>query len=53
MFDPTVGIPTRDNITNLEAVPEPDSVLGLLAFGIGGALLQLLRMNRNKAVIKP
>lgn len=53
VFDPTVGIPTRDNITNLEAVPEPDSVLGLLAFGIGGALLQLLRMNRNKAVIKP
>ena len=43
-----------DDIINFQVVPEPDSALGILAFGIGGALLLLKRkMNRKKAAIKP
>lgn len=45
----------RDNITNfqVQAVPEPDSILGTLAFGIGGVLVLLkYKMNRKKAAVK-
>lgn len=39
-----------DDITNFQFVPEPDSALGILAFGIGGAVLLLKRkMNRKGA----
>ncbi len=47
---------TNDRITNFRVtpVPESDSVLGTLAFGIGGAGKLLKRkMNRKKAAIKP
>lgn len=39
---------------SFQAVPEPGSVVGTLAVGIGGAALLLKRkMNRNKVAIKP
>ena len=54
VFDPTTSqLIFRDDIVNFEIVPEPDSVLGTLAVGIGGASLLLKRkMNKKKAAIK-
>lgn len=54
-FDPTTQeLLIRDEITNLQVVPEPNSALGILAFGIGGVLLLLKRkMSRKGAAIKP
>lgn len=47
--DSTTGLVIEDPITNLQVVPEPNSVLGVLAFGIGGAgLLVKRKMNRKK-----
>ena len=53
-FDPTTQeLLIRDEITNLKVVPEPNSALGILAFGVGGALLLLKRkMNRKVAAIR-
>lgn len=43
-FDPTTReLLIRDNITNIQVVPEPDFALGILAFGIGSAGLLLKR----------
>ena len=48
--DPTTGrFLGKYRITNLQVIPEPDSALGILAFGIGGTLLLLKnRMNKEK-----
>jgi hypothetical protein len=54
-LDPTTQERLRDDITNLQvvtkkAVPEPNSILGILAFGIAGVGLQL---KRKKNTLKP
>ena len=49
---PILGLNTVQG--SFQAVPEPGSVVGTLAVGIGGAALLLKRkMNRNKVAIKP
>jgi hypothetical protein len=51
VFDPVTGdILSRDRIANLQiqVVPEPGSVLGILAIGIGGAGLLLKRRMNTK-----
>ena len=55
-FDPTTKeLLIRDNITNFQVVPEPDSALGILAFGMGIVCLLLKRKMNNVrySVIKP
>ena len=42
----TSGLVSEDPITNIQVVPEPDSALGILAFGIGGAGLLLKTSKR-------
>lgn len=50
----TSNVITAELITKSQVVPEPGSVMGTLAVGIGGALLLLKRkMNINRAAIKP
>lgn len=55
VFDPTTFQQViREDIANLQVVPEPGSVLGTLAVGVGGVGLLLKRkMNRKKAAINP
>lgn len=53
--DPITKESLRDDITNLQAirrqaVPEPNTYLGTLAFGIGGVALFMKRILENKAV---
>jgi hypothetical protein len=54
-YNPTTGeLRLREDITSFQVVPEPDSALSLLGFGIGGyGLLLKRKMNRKKAAIKP
>lgn len=53
--DPTtIELLLRDDITNfqVQVVPESDSALGILALGIGGAGLQVLRNYRTKTAFR-
>ena len=47
--DPTAGeLRLREDITNFQVVPEPNSILGILAFGIGGYGLLKHKMSKKK-----